>query len=194
MFIRALSPGPHSRSSVGMMFHAKKAMMRAPGSLRIARVDEGPAVNSNRTLPMLICSRVVSSGPEASTLADEVVGAVARSQKFREILRRCTLTETRWRQWKYSKYVPDEYVCSWTPIARLMFSRAHVLSVRLTVSNRLEALFHVLRGSSKGWWNDKLHDVEWLAGERTWCEAKSDSVLISGSTGDGTCQLVSYKG
>ena len=76
-----------------------------------------------------------------------------------------------------------------------MFSSAHVLSVRPTVSNRLEALlFHVLRGSSKGWWNDKLHDVEWLAGERTWCEAKSDSVLISGSTGDGTCQLVSYKG
>jgi hypothetical protein len=49
MFIRALSPGPHSRSSVGMMFHAKKAMMRTPGPLRIARVDEGPAVNSNRT-------------------------------------------------------------------------------------------------------------------------------------------------
>jgi hypothetical protein len=35
--------------------------------------------------------------------------------------------------------------------------------------------------------------VEWLAGKRTWFEAKSDSVLISGSAGDGTCQAVSYK-
>jgi hypothetical protein len=35
--------------------------------------------------------------------------------------------------------------------------------------------------------------VEWLAGKRTWFEAKSDSVLISGSAGEGTCQAVSYK-
>jgi hypothetical protein len=49
LFIRTLSPGAHSRSSGGMMPHAKKAMMRAPEPLEIARVDEGPALNSNRT-------------------------------------------------------------------------------------------------------------------------------------------------
>ena len=48
-------------------------MMRAPGPLKIARVDEGPALNSIATstgLPMLICISTVTSGPEASTLAD----------------------------------------------------------------------------------------------------------------------------
>jgi hypothetical protein len=59
-------------------------MMRAPGPLKIARVDEGLALTQSRILtglPMLICSRIVRSGPGAYRLADEVVGAVVRSQK-----------------------------------------------------------------------------------------------------------------
>jgi hypothetical protein len=88
MFIRTLSPGGafaiFSWDDVSCQVGHAEPMMRAPGPLTIARVDEGPALTQSHLLtglPMLICSRAVRSGPGSSTLADEVVGTVARSQK-----------------------------------------------------------------------------------------------------------------
>jgi hypothetical protein len=74
---RTLSPGRRGdlQNDVSCQVGHAEPMMRAPGPLKIARVDEGLALNSIATstgLPMLICTSIVTSGPEASTLADGV--------------------------------------------------------------------------------------------------------------------------